>query len=51
MSGDDESLGGPGSPEYDARQEEIMREGARTAATESTTPARPPDDEDESATE
>ncbi len=43
MGDDDDMLGGPGSPEHDARQEEIMREGAASAATETTTAAPSPD--------
>ncbi|MDP9006221.1 MAG: hypothetical protein M3N15_04790 [Actinomycetota bacterium] len=50
MAGDDEVLGGPGAPEHDARQEELMREGAEAAATETTTRALAPDEEDEAAT-
>ncbi len=47
MAGDDEVLGGPGAPEHDARQEELMREGAEAAATETTTRALAPDEENE----
>ena len=47
MTGDDEVLGGPGAPEHDARQEELMAEGAAAAATETPTPALAPDLEDE----
>jgi hypothetical protein len=43
MGDDDEAVGRPGSPEHDARQEEIMRQGASTAATETTTGAPEPD--------
>ncbi|MDP9420124.1 MAG: hypothetical protein M3P53_08265 [Actinomycetota bacterium] len=47
MAGDEEVLGGPGAPEHDARQEELMAEGASAAATETPTAALAPDVEDE----